>query len=37
MVVVNQAAEKIGTSVTAIVTSTLQTQTGTLVFTELQN
>lgn len=37
MVVVNQAAEKIGASVTAIVTSTLQTQTGTLVFTELQN
>ncbi len=37
MVVVNHAAEKIGMSVTAVVTSTLQTQTGTLVFTELQN
>ncbi len=35
MVVVNNAAGKIGLSVTAIVTSTLQTQTGTLVFTEL--
>ena len=37
MAVVNHAAEKIGTSVTVVVTSTLQTQTGTLVFTELQN
>ena len=35
MVVVNLAAEKIGNSVTVVVTSTLQTQTGTLVFTEL--
>ncbi len=35
MVVVNHAAEKIGTSVTAVVTSTLQTATGILVFTEL--
>ena len=36
MVVVNLAAEKIGSSVNIIVTSTLQTQTGTLVFAELQ-
>ncbi len=37
MVVVNHAAEKIGSSVTVVIMSTLQTQTGTLVFTELQN
>lgn len=37
MVVVNHAAEKIGTSATVVVTSTLQTATGVLVFTELQN
>jgi len=34
-VVVNLASEKIGTSVNAVVTSTLQTQTGILVFAEL--
>ncbi len=37
MVVVNHAAEKIDSSVTAVVTSTLQTTTGTMVFAELQN
>jgi uncharacterized protein YacL len=37
MVVVNHAAEKIGTNAAVVVTSTLQTSTGTLVFTELQN
>jgi uncharacterized protein YacL len=37
MIVVNQAAEKVGSSVNAVVTSTLQTTTGTLVFAELQN
>lgn len=37
MIVVNHAAEKIGTSVTAVVTSTLQTATGSLVFSELKN
>lgn len=37
MVVVNHAAEKIGTTVTTVVTSTLQTATGILVFTELKN
>ncbi|MES2982327.1 MAG: hypothetical protein V4727_08435 [Verrucomicrobiota bacterium] len=37
MVVVNHAAEKIGGSVNVVVTSTLQTATGILVFTELQN
>ncbi|MFN5579397.1 MAG: PIN/TRAM domain-containing protein [Akkermansiaceae bacterium] len=35
MVVVNLATDKIGTSVNAVVTSTLQTQTGILVFAEL--
>jgi uncharacterized protein YacL len=37
MVVVNHAAESMGNSVTAVVISTLQTATGTLVFTELQH
>lgn len=36
MVVVNQAADKLGGSVTIVVTSTLQTATGILVFAELQ-
>ncbi|MEY3393939.1 MAG: hypothetical protein RL346_175 [Verrucomicrobiota bacterium] len=35
MVIVNQAADKIGLSVSAIITSTLKTATGTLVFAEL--
>lgn len=37
MVVVNHAADKIGTTANVVVTSTLQTATGILVFTELQN
>jgi uncharacterized protein YacL len=37
MVVVNHAAERMGSTVTAVVVSTLQTTTGTLVFTELQH
>lgn len=37
MVVVNHAVEKIGGSVNVMVTSTLQTATGILVFTELQH
>jgi uncharacterized protein YacL len=36
MVVVNHASEKIGFTVGVVVTSTLQTTTGTMVFTELQ-
>jgi uncharacterized protein YacL len=37
MVVVNHAAERIGLTVAIVVTSTLQTTSGTLVFAELQN
>ncbi len=35
MIVVNQAAAQIGKSVDAVVTTTLQTASGTLIFAEL--
>jgi len=37
MIVVNQAAERIGDSVDVVVVTTLQTASGTLVFAEIQN